>query len=70
MCDYFCNFIKTGDPNGKDLCGFALPRWEAWSEEAPCTMRFEKDGARASDKPLTPFKQFLSDKIMERIETL
>ena len=28
MCDYFCNFIRTGNPNGKDLNGEELPVWE------------------------------------------
>ena len=70
MCDYFCNFIKTGDPNGEDLCGLTLPRWEPWSGEAPCTMKFLPDGAAPSTEPLTPFKQFLSDRIMERMEKL
>ena len=70
MCDYFCNFIKTGDPNGEDLCGMTLPRWEPWSGEAPCTMKFLPDGAAPSAEPLTPFKQFLSDRIMERMEKL
>ena len=70
MCDYFCNFIKTGDPNGEDLCGLKLPRWEPWSEEAPCTMKFLRDGAAPSGEPLTPFKKFLSDRIMERMAKL
>ena len=67
MCDYFCNFIKTGDPNGKDLNGEFLPRWEAWSEESRSSMRFTKDGAVADDKPLSPLKQFLTERIMDRV---
>ena len=70
MCDYFCNFIRTGDPNGKDLCGQALPRWEPWSEEKPCTMVFLKDGASPSGEPLSPFKRFISGKIMERMRKI
>ncbi|MBR2660613.1 MAG: carboxylesterase family protein [Clostridia bacterium] len=70
MCDYFCNFIKTGDPNGKDLCGLELPRWETWSDEKPCTMMFLKDGAAPSADPLTPLKAFISGKIMERMRKL
>ena len=70
MCDYFCNFIKTGDPNGKDLNGERLPRWERWTEETPCTMRFLKNGAVPLTEPLSPLKQFLSDRIMERMRGL
>ena len=67
MCDYFCNFIRSGDPNGKDLGGETLPEWKAWSAEKPCTMYFLKEGAVPSSEPLSPFMQFLSDRIMERI---
>ncbi len=70
MCDYFCNFIRTGDPNGKDLNGETLPRWEAWSEDAPCTMMFLRDGAAPSKEPLSPFKKFISGRIVDRIRTL
>ena len=70
MCDYFCNFIKTGDPNGKDLCGETLPRWEAWSDEKPCTMMFLKDGAAPSAEPLSPFSRFITDRIMDRIREI
>ena len=70
MCDYFCNFIRTGDPNGKDLCGETLPRWDPWSDKAPCTMMFLKDGAAPSAKPLSPFKRFISDRIMDRMRSL
>ena len=70
MCDYFCNFIKTGDPNGKDLNGEDLPRWEAWSEEVPCTMMFLRDGAAPSAEPLSPFKRFISGRIMDRIRAI
>ncbi|MBR3334141.1 MAG: carboxylesterase family protein [Clostridia bacterium] len=70
MCDYFCNFIRTGDPNGKDLCDLALPRWEAWSDENPCTMKFLKDGAAPSAEPLNPFKAFIRDRIMDRMRQI
>ena len=67
MCDYFCNFIRTGNPNGKDLNGEALPAWEPWSEQEPCTMQFLGSGAAPVKESLPPFKQFISDRIMERI---
>jgi para-nitrobenzyl esterase len=70
MCDYFCNFIKTGDPNGKDLNGEQLPQWGTWTEETPCSMRFLRDGASPVTEPLPPLKQFLSDRIMERMREM
>jgi len=68
MCDYFCNFVKTGDPNGKDLNGEKLPGWECWSEKTPCTMRFTGNGAVPETEELTGLKAFLAARMMERLE--
>ena len=40
MCDYWCNFIKNGDPNGLDSHGNQLPQWPKLTEEAPARMVF------------------------------
>ena len=70
MCDYFCNFIRSGDPNGKDLNGEALPAWEPWSADNPCAMQFTGSGAEPRREPMTPFMQFISDRIMDRIHAI
>ena len=70
MCDYFCNFIRSGDPNGSDQNGETLPRWDAWSDKTPCTMMFLPDGAKPVTEALSPFKQFISDRIMDRMKSL
>ena len=70
MCDYFCNFIRTGDPNGRDLNGETLPRWETWSEEEPCAMMVLQDGAALLKEPMTPFIRFITDRILERIRAI
>ena len=70
MCDYFCNFIRTGDPNGPDQNGESLPRWETWSSENPCIMTFLQDGAVPLMEPVTPFNRFIMDRIMERIRSI
>ncbi len=70
MCDYFCNFIRSGDPNGKDLNGEDLPAWEPWTGDAPCAMRFTGEGAVPEHEALPPFKRFLSDRIVERIRAI
>ena len=28
MCNYLCNFIKNGDPNGNDCDGIPMEKWE------------------------------------------
>lgn len=40
MCNYMCNFIKNGDPNGKDCDGTVMPEWPAYSDENPVRMHF------------------------------
>ena len=45
MCDYFCNFIKTGDPNGCDLNGNRLPEWRPYTDADRCEMEFTPNGA-------------------------
>ena len=70
MCDYFSNFIKTGNPNGKDLNGEELPKWETWTEQTPCTMKFTGNGAAAEMQELPPLKKFLQDRIMDRIREI
>lgn len=47
MCDYWANFIKTGDPNGSDINGSPLPKWECYTENHPAEMEFTPNGARA-----------------------
>ena len=68
MCDYFCNFIRNGDPNGKDLNGEELPAWETWSEENPAAMRFTGSGPVQEKKNLPPLQEFLKDRILERMQ--
>ncbi len=33
MCNYWANFIKTGDPNGNDADGTPMPEWHAFTPE-------------------------------------
>lgn len=70
MCDYFCNFVKTLDPNGKDLNGEDLPKWDVYSGENPCVMRFTGNGAVPEQKELSPLKEFCKERIMERMRRI
>lgn len=44
MCNYFANFIKTGNPNGKDADGSMMKQWIPYTKETPCSMIFRTDG--------------------------
>ncbi len=45
MCDYFANFIKTGDPNGTGKGGKTLPVWEPYTDKNRAEMEFLGRGA-------------------------
>ncbi|HOB20842.1 MAG TPA: carboxylesterase family protein, partial [Candidatus Atribacteria bacterium] len=40
MCNYMANFIRSGDPNGKDATGEDMPVWEPYTPDAPYAMVF------------------------------
>ncbi|MBR1863267.1 MAG: carboxylesterase/lipase family protein [Ruminococcus sp.] len=58
MCDYWANFIKTGDPNGLDLNGRELPQWEVYTDENRSEMEFTPEGARPGTEQ-SGFTKFL-----------
>lgn len=40
MCNYWTNFAKTGDPNGKDADGTPMPQWRAYTREDLHSIQF------------------------------
>ena len=42
MCNYLCNFIKNGNPNGKDCDGLDMPEWKPFSLAAKNKMIFQE----------------------------
>ncbi len=42
MCNYFANFIKTGDPNGKDADGTDMPEWKPFTADEHNEMLFSE----------------------------
>ena len=65
MCNYYCNFIKNGDPNGKDADGTEMPYWSPYNKETPCSMLFKTEGSFPQTKEETPFMQFMMDRTIE-----
>lgn len=64
MCDYWVNFIKTGDPNGFDINGNKLPEWKPYTDTERNEMEFTPKGAQASVEN-SEFKKFLIEKATE-----
>jgi len=51
MCNYWTNFIRSGDPNGQDSTGEELPRWEPYTPEAPYGMLFADRAEFSKQQP-------------------
>lgn len=51
MCNYWTNFIRSGDPNGKDSTGEDMPRWEPYTSDAPYGMLFGDEATFVREQP-------------------
>lgn len=65
MCNYWCNFIKSGDPNGLDADGTPMPRWEAYTDSTRAGMSFVSEGSVPLDSD-SEFVRFLVQSIKEK----
>lgn len=60
MCNYWTNFAKNGDPNGKDANGEDMPLWRKYTPEDPHTIHLF-DTISMDDAPLSERDAFLMD---------
>ncbi|MCI9144531.1 MAG: carboxylesterase family protein, partial [Lachnospiraceae bacterium] len=67
MCNYWANFIKTGNPNGEDADGTPMPQWLPYNGAEHCAMKFTADGPVAQKTEETPFKAFLMECMRDSI---
>ena len=65
MCDYWVNFMRTGDPNGEDSIGQPLPHWPVYDAAKPVRMRFAEP-LGAVPVPESPLCDFLMDQMESR----
>lgn len=65
MSSYWINFIKTGDPNGKDRNGEALPKWDKYTEDNRAEMLFTSEGAKSAAAE-SEFVSFLTNATVMR----
>ena len=66
MCDYWCNFIKTGDPNGAGSDGEPMPYWPEFDPARPVRMNFG-DTAAPHSCPETGLQRFLLERYLEKV---
>ena len=54
MCNYWTNFAKNGDPNGKDADGSPMPEWIPFTKDDSKPLVFHEDGIQMADEALPP----------------
>ncbi len=63
MCNYWANFIRSGNPNGKDADGSDMPLWKPFTEDDPNRICFYDevctDNRRPDDLMKFLIKQYL-----------
>ena len=67
MCNYWSNFVKTGNPNGPDNDGTPMPEWKPYTENSKCDMVFGKNGAEPDNSKEDDFKEFLIKHITDKV---
>ena len=58
MCNYWANFVKTGDPNGDDADGTPMEKWDAYTKDSPACMGF-RDMPKAEIQHVSELEEFL-----------
>ena len=66
MCNYWVNFVKTGNPNGPDADGTPMPEWRPFTREDPFSMVFTTDGPVAEEKEENGLVGFLVEDLLEK----
>lgn len=67
ICNYWCNFIRSGDPNGKDITGEDMPKWDVYTPEAPYGMVFRDKAEFLKEEP-SDLMKFLVRQYFKRRE--
>lgn len=68
MCNYWANFMRTGDPNGKDADGTDMPYWESYNQEHRAEMNFTGEGPKPVVNEEPDFIKYLIQYEMERFQ--
>ena len=67
MCNYLSNFIRSGDPNGLDLDGVAMPTWTELTPETPYAMHFTEEHVGTDSTGPSEVIRFIVDDHMAKI---
>lgn len=64
MCNYWTNFIKTGDPNGNDADGTPMVKWEPYTPDNKRCIQFFDD-ISMQEEETSPAAQYIVKKNLE-----
>ncbi len=67
MCNYWANFIRSGDPNGRDADGSDMPLWKPFTQEDPHRMFF-CDQVYSSNKGPNDVMKFLIRQYLKKAQ--
>ncbi|MBQ1503984.1 MAG: carboxylesterase family protein [Oscillospiraceae bacterium] len=66
MCNYWANFIRSGDPNGFDADGSRMPVWEKFTPECDRAMYFGDGFAEFGREEPSELMKFLVDEFYKK----
>lgn len=66
MCNYWTNFMKTGNPNGEDADGTQMPIWESYKKDSRKEMTFVSEGAVPAVEK-SDFTKFMIEHVTKRV---
>jgi para-nitrobenzyl esterase len=69
MCNYWVNFIRTGEPNGLDSTGEQLPEWKPSMPDAPYGMLFADQVEVVKEQPSELMKFLVQQYLHKRDKT-
>ena len=67
MCNYWANFIRSGDPNGPDADGTPMPHWNELTPETPYAMHFTEEHVGTDSTGPSEVIRFIVDDHMAKI---
>lgn len=66
LCNYWANFVKSGNPNGNDADGAPMPQWELYTKENPYYLLMTDRGIGMKKEPAEPVVRFVTDEMKSR----
>lgn len=69
MCNYWANFIRSGDPNGADNDAAPLNEWPPYTADGRDAMLFIQKGSTPAKLEKSAYEDFLQEKLRKSLES-